>query len=735
MMHARFLSALFLALACLGGFHANAGELAISTHQANLRAGATVAQPVVDVAGAGERVRVLGYRDGYALVRRDSGRQGWVHAAGQGWTEAQVRAAMAEKAVRPASPAVEAVPAALPETAAPPSPLSLAALGQKQGHYFEGARSIHSQVFYFPLPLDRGVRGGTLRLRYRASGGINPVSNLRVDINDQPVRSVSLGEREAPAWLDVPVSAADLARSALKVTVRASLVATPDRCFDERSLALFFVQIMPETRLDLDLAPDEGSLRAAWSRLPTRVRLALPGQESESRYATTLETAMLLQQARRQVEVVASAEEADIVIAPEAELARLAGRQDPSLVAGESRLGAMGTWRRADGRTVIGLAEGLDTRLLSRQAPAWLGLFTADSYRAATGGGGAEAPEALDLLKLGLEATQHVNRTVEWSMLLTPPVAPGGKWLDSLRLNVVAPPQEAVGKLLLYVYLNGALQEVRQLDQDGKPHVQSFDLRRASQRVGANHLRIVVQRVADDGDCTGDVATFPIQFLPGSVLSLENWNETPVRFDDLRALFSQAPELWVAPGGGERLARELPLVAGLFVNHGFPFDRGRLHFLAAGAKPAPKGPFILLGRAQQAPDKVAVHLDRGRMRVVDGQGRNLLEVDRLPAITVAQLVQQGGQHGLWLAPALEGELPPPAELHLNQDDVAFADEGGVVLTLASRQHALAHAEYPDYLDWLDWLAQHRFWIIGLGWTLLAVFLLHLWRISRKHAGR
>jgi hypothetical protein len=202
----------------------------------------------------------------------------------------------------------------------------------------------------------------------------------------------------------------------------------------------------------------------------------------------------------------------------------------------------------------------------------------------------------------------------------------------------------------------------------------------------------------------------------------------------LRAVFSQGPELWVTPESKKRLAREVGILTGLFVNHAFPFDRSRLHFLGPQKKLAPKGPFILWGLTDQEPDGVAVHMDRGRVRVVDGEQRTLLEVDRLPAVTVAQLVQEDGQHGLWLTPAQEGALPPPAELYLDQDDVAFLDERGVVLTLASRQHALSHAEYPDYLGWLDLLERYRFWIIGLGWVLVVVFLLHLYRKARKHAG-
>lgn len=728
-------------LFALGILSCQAAPLQVSTNQANLRAGASLEKPVVEVARQGEPLEPLALENGYVQVRRGNGRTGWIHAAGQGWTEAEVRAAMAAPApARPQAPSAPrpepAVPAAA-EATAEAHPLSLATLGLKQGHFFEGARGVHSQVFFFPLPADGSARSGVVRLHYRTSGRINPMSTLRVDVNDKPVRTLSLEGREESAWLEVPVSAGDLAKTALKVTVRASLVATRDRCFDERSLALYFVHLMPDSRLDLDLPAGDGSLRAAFSRLPAKVRIGLPAQLDESVYATALETAILLRRARHQVELVTLPARGDIVVAPDAEVQALFGASGATPAEDQKAWGEARVARYPDGAAAIVLGERLDPRLLGRDAPVWLGLLAADRYLAQLPGPDRNPvkPERLDLLALGLEPVQYVNRTVEWSMLLTPPAAPAGAWLDSLRLNLVAPPESAAGKMLLYVYLNGALQEVRALEQDGKPHVESFSLGRGSQRAGANHLRLVVQRVAAEGDCSGDAATFPVQFLPGSLLTLDDWDQDPVRFNDLRALFSDGPELWVTAASRADLHREASLLTGLYANHGFPFRRDRLHFLNGDAKPAPTGPFILMGRTGQEPDRVSVHLNRGRVQVLDAENRSLLALDHLPQISVAQLVGQGGQHGLWLAPAADGPLPPADELFLDQDDVAFLDQRGIVLTLDSRQHALARASYPDYLDWLDLAERYRFWIIGLGWTLLVVFLLHLYRKSRKHAGR
>ena len=722
------------------GLPLQAGNLRVSTEQANLRAGAQLSQPVVDVARRGEILTPLAYQDGYVRVRRQGGQEAWIFGPGQGWSEAEIQAAIhAESAVRKATPvAAPAAPTPVPQAATEVTaqhPLSLAALGLKDGHYFEGARSIHSQVFFFPLPADGSARAGMLRLHYRTSGRINALSNLRVDINDKPARSVSLVDQEAGAWLDVPIGRNDLLKSVVKVTVRAALVATEDRCFDERSLALFFVHLMPDTRLDLTVPAGDGSLRAAFSRLPDRVRIAVPVPVSKAVYAAALETAILLKRARHQVELATLPEAGEIVIAPEAELDRLFGSRAVSVAEDMKAWGAARLVRRADGGEAIALSETLNPDLLSRDMPAWLGLLKAGAYRADLPQSGKRAPpDRLDMLKLGLQSAQFVHRTVEWSMLLTSASVRADAWLESLRLNIVVPPESVAGKMLLYVYLNGALQEVRSLTQDGLPHVESFALGRTSQRAGANHLRIVVQRVDEEGDCRGDAATFPVQFLPGSWLALETRDDAPSLFNDLRASFASGPELWITPYSVARLQREIGLVSSLFANHDFSFHRDRLHFLEADAKFQPKGPFILLGALEPEPDQVAVHLNRGRVVIQDAQKNTLLALDHLPQISVAQLVRQDGEPGLWLALAQDGPLPPERNLFLDQDDVAFLDERGVVLTLDSRQHALAVADYPDYFGWLDLAERYRFWIIGLGWTLLVVVLLHLYRKSRKHAG-
>jgi hypothetical protein len=178
--------------------------------------------------------------------------------------------------------------------------------------------------------------------------------------------------------------------------------------------------------------------------------------------------------------------------------------------------------------------------------------------------------------------------------------------------------------------------------------------------------------------------------------------------------------------------RTLPFLVGVLANHDFPLDRGRLQIIDDKAAFSPGKPFLLLGQPGEPLAESPVRFDRGALRVVDAKQRLRLAVEQLPGLSVAQVVRHKGQHGLWLMPAADGRLTPGAEIYLDQDDVAFADERGIVMTMDSRASNVARIEYPEYRSWLDSLERHRFWLIALGWTVLVVLLIQLYRKTRAH---
>jgi len=125
------------------------------------------------------------------------------------------------------------------------------------------------------------AKSGVIKLRYKTSALTGTVPNLRVDVNDHTVYSVPLALTPTLGGLDIPVSTEDMKVGHIKLTVRASIMPTDARCLDERTFALHYIQILPETRIELSgLDTQVASLRGAWSVLPKNVMMSIPSNPS-----------------------------------------------------------------------------------------------------------------------------------------------------------------------------------------------------------------------------------------------------------------------------------------------------------------------------------------------------------------------------------------------------------------------------------------------------------------------
>ncbi len=147
---------------------------------------------------------------------------------------------------------------------------------------------------------------------------------------------------------------------------------------------------------------------------------------------------------------------------------------------------------------------------------------------------------------------------------------------------------------------------------------------------------------------------------------------------------------------------------------------------------SPGGPFILLGDAELAVAEAGVRFDRGRIQVLNRKGETQLDVDRLPYLTISQLVRAGNSHGLWILTREGAPEPVQRPLLLENNAVAFSDDRGVLLTLNPEHWEVSHIDYPDYQRWFDHLGRYRFWLLALGWLLLTLLLLHLYGKARQH---
>ena len=142
--------------------------------------------------------------------------------------------------------------------------------------------------------------------------------------------------------------------------------------------------------------------------------------------------------------------------------------------------------------------------------------------------------------------------------------------------------------------------------------------------------------------------------------------------------------------------------------------------------------FLAVNDAPPADAPAAVHLEHGRVTVVDSTNRTLLDISDFTDGAIANVLTAGGHAGLWIKSlSASGELPAPLEFRLDRGDVAFIDRTGVALALSTRRDTLVKIAYPDRVSWMTIAERFRLWIVGGVWLIATLALLlilqRMWR--------
>ena len=629
--------------------------------------------------------------------------------------------------------------------------LDLARLGHEDGIVFEGARGTHVRVIGFPLPRDGGLRAARLRLWYRASPLLNRLANLRVEVDGRPVRVHRLEADGGLHRLDIGLDVAKLRPGHVVVTLKASLPVSDDRCMDDR-INGSVLHLTPESALELrfDRAPQ--TVRDLWQRLPETVDLALPpGTLDPGSLAVAWSLADRLRREGHRLRLRRLPELGQVVVARRAELRRALHQRFPAAYAdtapvipgeGDAHAGVVPT----PAGPLLLLAEPHRPAQVLPLLPRWRPLAAAGGYRAgavdtATDQGLSAAPpatgEALEvpLRLLGLDTGPRYIRTrAEWGLTLDPQALPPGSRPRRLELGLVTPPRVDGPPFELYTYLNGVLVQADRFLGNGRPVTLTVPLPRRQLQV-YNRIRLLLLHDVPMGDCHAGAEAAPVQILPDSTVIVARHEEPPVRFADLTEYLDGDFELYVPGRSLSRPERILPVLAELSAGLPLAYDFRRLHVVDPGQAIRPTGPFLAVGDLTLAELEAPVRFDRGRVQIADSEGRLLLDLEALPGIAVAQIVEAAGQRGLWLRTAPDGSPVRPGRLLLNDDDVAFLDAGGIVLTLDSTQPTLARVHYPDQTDWIALMGRYRFWLLALAWLGLTAIIVYLFRLSRRHRHR
>ncbi len=297
---------------------------------------------------------------------------------------------------------------------------------------------------------------------------------------------------------------------------------------------------------------------------------------------------------------------------------------------------------------------------------------------------------------------------------------------------MVSSPSDTEVPLLLQVYLNGVLQKVAALPNDGEPNHVTVHLSRNDIAPGFNLIRIVAQRTPDEGNCRSLPPAYPIQITSNSYLVSSRMVKEPREFRDLGAWFASGVDIYVSNADSKSITGSLELLSTLISHNGYTFDAGKVHFYSKDKTISPKNPFIAIGDVSMELEKSGVQFDKGRIRIVDDKGEVLLDVDRLPRVTISQLVRTDDTYGLWIMSKGDINLANDRKLLLDNDSVAFINEDGLLLSLDPDQKTVSTVDYPDHKSWFDRLGRYSFWFWALLWLMLTLVVVHLYSKSRQH---
>lgn len=630
---------------------------------------------------------------------------------------------------------------------------SVADLGLAKGFRFEGAGVVHSHTFTFPGLWDTAVESARFRMVYRASPLLNELANLRVEVDGIPVYTKALAHDVELHEATVPVTPGQVRDGYVQVSVKTALPASDNRCLDERMAASYF-HILPESGLEIQYSRPPDSLRDAWRLLPKTVTISLPqGVLTERSFTAAWALADLLYQDGRRVRFARLPELGDIVLGSrDAIAAALAATYGPEVVDPQRRAReALATESNnlffvADGQTeFLAVTEPFDAQSLYLLASKWRTLAAGNGYGShklpfpASNAVLAPLPDRdrlyrLPLSSLGLDTgPRFIETRTVWEAVVEPRNLPPRMRPKYASLKVLVPVRTAERGYELYVYLNDVLLRAERLKATGQMQEVTVSLPEKYQQQ-IDVLKFVAQYDGPEGDCLANRDVFPIQIAPDSALVIESDDTLPEEFRQLPRHLSGGFDVFLhrdfLDAGAEGA---LNLVARLSADFPLTVDYGRVRFLDGQTPLQPDAPFVAVGPLNLQASRMPVSFDRGSVEVIDARGNKLLDVNALPGLTVAQLVGQGETaQGLWVRTAAERGFPELGGLHLRQDDVAFADHTGIVLTLNSDTPSLARVHYPEIKTWFVILEAYRFWFLALAWLALTLLFVYLYRKTRRH---
>ncbi len=626
--------------------------------------------------------------------------------------------------------------------------ISLKGLGYEDGISFEGAATGHEAKLAYSVPRDTPISSASIHLRYTTSPLLNKLANVLLLVNGYPLKQVSLTDEKYSSEFKVDIPVNLLRPGTLDITLKAALLVSDDRCLDSR-INSALLHIEADSMLTIGYQGGIASLRDAWLLLPEKVLLTVPNRPfSEDEYNATWEIMDHLYRQGKEISITHYPKIGHIVIGDRSHLKEQLQLELQSSSFAQKDLSQLKVLDDNNAielinsplRSVISITNPADISISALMSDTWQKLIAGRQYQTFTAGLSdkpnnfdLDNARAIKLADLGMDTSiRYVRTNTEWNLLLDPFRMPAGTRPSRLFVDLIAPPPPNKAIFSLYAYLNGIMVHAQQLD--GGSDVQHLQIPLPSRYQQLyNDIRIQIMYAEASGDCQQELPAFPVQVLPESTLIVEKNRISPERFVDLPAYLADQFDFYLPSAYLDNPVQSLPFIAAFTARYPVPFDNRQAIFVKPDSSPlSPARPFIALGNVEFSELKAQVSYDRGVIEILDRKGESLLTVDELSKISIAQLVTSKGQHGLWLRSGDGDPYPDVRRLFLNEGDVAFADQSGLLFSLNSVEENLARVHYPAARDWLTIANENRFWIMAFFWLLLVLAIVYLFRRTRQH---
>jgi hypothetical protein len=608
--------------------------------------------------------------------------------------------------------------------------MSLERVGFTDGFTLEGSQG--TRRLFLPLPPGVPVLRAQLAFDVEFGELLIPESSLQFRVNDTIRQAAQRGKSGTTRRVIIPLTALDLEKDFVELEIDYALFVHPDVCLSQKLVGAY-ARLTPGSGLQVvSRDPLPPTVQAALSLLPRDVTVAAPlSGLTQDEFQALFHLATLLFRQGHKVsyeELPANdATRAHIVLAPSGRYVR-----NGQALAGAANLRLV---RSRDGAFILidtarPLAAAAMLRLPWRDAAA-----AADIDVAAVGDWPQlrEAEDIVRLKRLGFDDSERLfSFSSEWHIPL--PFGPMGISQRPARasLEIYGPRvAEIRGPTFISVYFNDRLVHSAALKEAGKGELLEFDLPRIQLRA-RNNLKIVAQRDQLAADCKLASAPYPLSLSPDSIIETRPLNEAPATFAEL-VPHQQRLELYVSREALGAVTQVIPMLVSLGEHFWPDTPPPRLRVYENGAPVQPTGPFFVIGDPQWEP-RAWVRFDEGRVRLrsnATGEPLMLLDFAGDTSTTVLQMVEAGGQGGVWLK-STAGYAGGPARRALFEDEnLAFLAQNGGQLALRIGETRDYRVDYPEEKGWFAESGALRPALFIIAWVVIIAGLVYLYRRTRR----